>query len=394
MSTPTHDSQPLEGIRVVELAGLAGGYGTMLLAGLGAEVVVVEPPAGHVLRHLPPFAPGVAPPESGLWFAAFAAGKRSVVLDVDGDAGRAQLRGLLATADIVVEDRGVDHWEALGLGRVSLAADNPGLVWVSVTPFGLTGPKRAWKGSNLVAWAASGVLYTVGFPDRPPVVPAGQAQLGHHVASLCAATAALVALRGRRRGGGGQLVDISVAESCQWLAAETASPVFLDDLVHRTRAGNRRPLTSPFGLYPCADGFVSFLVLQPAHWKAMAAWIHESTGNEAVLDPVFEDIRVRYEAMEAIGEWTEDLTRQFTKLQIFQEGQRRGIPVTPVNTVADLRADPQLAATSFWLEEEHPALGTLSRPREPFRTVPDQWRSARAPLLGEHTAEVLGTVRA
>jgi crotonobetainyl-CoA:carnitine CoA-transferase CaiB-like acyl-CoA transferase len=225
-------------------------------------------------------------------------------------------------------------------------------------------------------------------------VPAGQVQLGLHVASLCAATAALVALRARRRGGSGQLVDISMAESCQWVAAETASPVFLDDLVHRTRPGNRRPLTSPFGLYPCADGFVSFLVLQPAHWKAMAAWMHEVTGNEAVLDPVFEDIRVRYEAMEAIGEWTEDLTRQFTKLEIFLEGQRRGIPVTPVNTVADLRADPHLEATSFWHEEEHPALGTLSRPREPFRTVPDQWRDARAPLLGEHTAEVLGTVPA
>lgn len=393
--------QPLAGVRVVELAGLlggagptggsglAGGYGTMLLAGLGAEVTLVEPPAGNPLRHLPPHAPGVDAPESGLWFASFATGKRSVVIDVDSPDGRDQLRRLLASADIVVEDAGVDHYEALGLGRAALEAESPGLVWVSVTPFGLTGPKRGWKGSNLVAWAASGVLYTLGFPDRPPVLPGGPVQLAHHLASLDAAIAALLALRARRGHGRGQLVDISVAEACQWIAAETGSPLYLDDQVHRPRPGNRRPLTSPFGLYPCADGFVSFLVLQPAHWKAMSQWMHEVTGNEAVLDPVFEDIRVRYEAMEAIGEWTEDLTRQLTKLQIFEEGQRRGIPVTPVNTVADLRADPHLKATRFWREETHPALGPILGPREPFRTAPEMWRLTRAPLLGEHTATTL-----
>jgi crotonobetainyl-CoA:carnitine CoA-transferase CaiB-like acyl-CoA transferase len=363
----------------------------MLLAGMGAEVIVVEPPSGHPLRHLPPHAPGVEPPESGLWFAAFANGKRSVVLDATQEHGVAQLRALLATADIVVEDAGVGHYDALGLGRDALAGENPGLIWVSVTPFGLSGPKRDWHGSDLVAWASSGVLYTVGFPDRAPVAPAGQVQLTQHLASLNAAIAALLGLRARRRNGGrGQLADISVAESCLWIAAETAPPVFLDDLVHRTRPGNRRPLTSPFGLYPCADGFVSFLVLQPAHWQAMSAWMHECTGNEAVLDPVFADIRVRYEAMEAIGEWTEDLTRQFTKLHIFEEGQRRGIPVTPVNTIADLRADPHLAATGFWRAQEHPVLGKLSSPREPFRTSPDFWRLSRAPLLGEHTEALLG----
>lgn len=388
MNTSGH---PLAGVRVVELAGLAGSYGTMLLAGLGAEVIVVEPPTGHPLRHLPPHAPGVDAPESGLWFAAFATGKCSVVIDATTEGGRAQLGRLLVTADLVVEDAGVDHYEALGLGREALAAENPGLVWVSVTPFGLSGPKRDWKGSDLVAWAAAGVLYTIGFPDRPPVAPAGQVQLGHHLASLNAAIGGLLALRARRsRGGAGQLVDISLAESCLWLAAETGSPLHLDDLVHRSRPGNRRPLTSPFGLYPCSDGFVSFLVLQPAHWKAMSKWMHECTGNEAVLDPVFEDIRVRYEAMEAIGEWTEELTRQFTKLHIFEEGQRRGIPVTPVNTIADLRADPHLEATGFWREHEHPALGKLSGPREPFRTTPDLWSLSRAPLLGEHNTAVLG----
>ena len=382
---------PLAGVRIVDLAGLAGGYGTMLLAGLGAEVILVEPPGGNPLRHLPPQAPGVAPPEAGLWFAAFAGGKRSVVADLDRPEGRERLRRLLTSADVVVEDGGPDRFEALGLGPDALADVNPGLVWVSITPFGLSGPKRAWRGSDLVAWAASGVLYTTGFPDRAPVAPAPPVQLAYQVASLTAASGALLALRARRlRGGRGELVEVSVAEGCLWLAAETGASLYLDDQVHRVRAGNRRPVSSPFGLFPCADGFVSILALMPAHWQAMAAWIHDETGNEAVLDPVFADLRVRYQALEAIDAWVEELTTRHGKLALFEEGQRRGIPVTPVNTVADLREDRHLEASGFWRTEGHPALGKLTLPGPPFRTTPGSWALSRAPLLGEHTEALLG----
>jgi crotonobetainyl-CoA:carnitine CoA-transferase CaiB-like acyl-CoA transferase len=201
----------------------------------------------------------------------------------------------------------------------------------------------------------------------------------------------MLALRARRRSGRGQVVDVSMQECCLALAPETGVALFLDDGVHRSRPGNRRAVTRPWGLYPCSDGFVSFLIIQPAHWRAMAAWIADATGMDAVLDDVFLDMRVRWEVSDFIDDVTEQLTRQSTKLDLFVEGQRRGIPITPVNTVADLVNDPHLRSAGFWRDDENPVLGTLRGPGAPFRVDHDWWRWASAPQLGEHTADELAT---
>ena len=371
-------SGPWAGLRVVELTGLTGAYATRLWAALGAEVIVVEPPEGHLLRHLPPLVPDHDGPEASLWWAFFGQGKHSVVVkpgDVDA------LARIVAGADVVIGD--VDA----SVGPLRPADDRQ--VVVGISPFGATGPHRTWKGSELVAWASAGLLHTFGFPDRAPVGPALPVQFAAHVTSLYALNAALLALRARRRTGRGQIVDLSMQECCLSLAPETGLSLFLDDRVPRGRPGNRRAVTRPWGLYPCADGYVSFLVLQPAHWHAMASWIAEATGMDAVLDPAFEDMRVRWEVADFIDEMTEALTRPRTKLDVFTEGQRRGIPVTPVNTVADLRSDPHLRSAGFWRDEEHPVLGHLTGPGAPFRVNHDWWHWASAPRLGEHTAAVL-----
>jgi crotonobetainyl-CoA:carnitine CoA-transferase CaiB-like acyl-CoA transferase len=262
-------------------------------------------------------------------------------------------------------------------------------VVVAITPFGLTGPRREWAGSELVAWAASGVTFTLGFPDHAPVCLATPVQFAAHTTSLFAVNGAMLALRGVRQSGRGQVVDISMQECCLALAPETGVPMFLDDGIHRARPGNRRNVTRPWGLYPCADGFISYLIIQPAHWRAMAEWIAEETGMDAVLDDVFLDMHVRWEVSDFIDECTEALTLPRTKLDLFVEGQRRGIPTTPVNTIADLRADPHLASSGFWRNEEHPRLGTIPVPGAPFRVNHDWWRWTSAPTLGEHTADVL-----
>lgn len=371
---------PWAGLRVVEQSGLSSAYATRMWAALGADVVVAEPAEGHVLRRLPPFAPGCEEPEASLWWAFFGQGKRSVVAPPGSD----ELGQLLATADVVITD-------------VEPGADDPvpahdRQVVVAISPFGLTGPRRDWRGSEVVAWASSGVGYTVGFPDRPPVCPATPVQFAAHVTSLFAVNAAMLARRGVRRTGRGQVVDISIQECCLALAPETGVSLFLDDRVHRSRPGNRRPVTRPWGLYPCRDGFVSYLVLQPAHWTAMAAWIAEETGMEALLDEVFLDMRVRWEASDFIDDCTEQLTRDKTKLELFVEGQRRGIPTTPVNTVADLHSDPHLRSAGFWRDEDHPTLGMIETPGAPFRVNHDWWRWASAPALGQDTAAVLSAV--
>jgi crotonobetainyl-CoA:carnitine CoA-transferase CaiB-like acyl-CoA transferase len=374
---------------VIDLAGLPAAYGTMLLAGLGAEVVKVEAPGGDPLRRMPPFLERVDPPENSVWFAYLGQGKRSVVIDHDTAEGRKQLADLVAGADVVVESDVPGRWDDL---RVA----NPHLVWTSITPFGRTGPRRGWRGSNLVAWAASGVLYVNGFPDRPPVVPAGPVQLACQLSALNAAASVLLALRARagHPAGHGQLVDLSIQECCVAISPESGAPLYLDDLVHRARPGNRRDLTRPFGLYPCKDGYVSFLVLQPAHWRAMSQWIFDATGNDVFLDETFTDLVVRREAMEFVDEWTEAVTLPLTKLEVFVEGQRRGIPCTPVNTVADLLVDPHLASTGFFEASEHPAIGSFRRPGPPFRDNHGWWSLDRAPLLGEHSAEILQSLEA
>jgi crotonobetainyl-CoA:carnitine CoA-transferase CaiB-like acyl-CoA transferase len=369
---------PWSDLRVVELTGLTSAYATRMWAALGADVVVVEPPEGHLLRRLPPFAPGDHGLEGSLWWAYFAQGKRSAAVDIGGD----DYAAVVQSADVVISD--VDATA----GFPEPAHDRQ--VVVAVTPFGLTGPRRGWKGSELIAWSSAGVTFTVGFPDSSPVGIATPVQFAAHVTSLYAMNGAMLALREVRRTGRGQVVDLSMQECCLSLAPETGVPLFLDDRVHRPRPGNRRAVTRPWGLYPCVDGHVSFLVLQPAHWRAMADWIAETTGVDAVLDEAFNDMRIRWEVSEFIDDLTEQLTTPRTKLELFIEGQKRGIPITPVNTVADLRNDPHLRSVGFWHTDHQSVLGELSGPGAPFRVNHDWWRWARAPLVGEHNAELLG----
>ena len=201
--------------------------------------------------------------------------------------------------------------------------------------------------------------------------------------------AALFALRARDLDGQGQLIDLSMQEVALSIAPETGVPLFLDDMFHRTRSGNRRILARPWGHYRCLDGFVSTLVLQPTHWINAAQWISEETGNDMFTEEAFRDLTVRAEINDLIDEWFEMVTVTKTKLEVFAEGQRRGVPVTPLNTIADLLSDPHLEATGFFDFAEHPVLGTYKRPGAPFRVNHSWWSLGRAPLLGEHTAEVL-----
>ena len=136
------------------------------------------------MRYLGPFVEGAPEPEASLWWAFLAMGSKSVVLDPDRADDHQALRDLLVSADIVFDDHGPDVLDDAGLGYDAISAENPGVIWVSITPFGLTGPKREWATSNLIAWASSGVLYTVGFADQPPVVPGGPTQMAMQATAL------------------------------------------------------------------------------------------------------------------------------------------------------------------------------------------------------------------
>ena len=368
--------QPWSGLRIVERSGLCSAYATRQWAALGAEVVVLEPPEGHPYRQLAPFAPGTSAPEGSLWWAFLGQNKRSVVLEPEGD----DERRLLAAADVVLGEPPP--------GQTLAGPAHVAQVVVSISPFGARGPRANWQGSDLVAWASAGLTYVTGFPDRPPVSLAA-VNFAAHVTAMHAMGAAMVALRVRRRTGRGQNIDISMQQANAALHPEVGVPLVLDDGVHRGRSGNRRAISRPFGLYPCLDGFVSIVIVQPAHWANMAGWIQEVTDMEAVADPAFSDLAVRWEAAEFIDSLTEQLTLGATKHDLFVEGQRRNIPVTPVNTVADLATDPHLEAARFWQPGTHPVVGEHRFPGDLFRGDSSWWHWTRAPLLGEHTDDVI-----
>ncbi len=197
--------------RVLDLTDERGLLCGQILADLGADVIAVEPPGGSSARRIGPFAGDVPDPERSLHWWAYARNKRGITLDLDTDDGREKLRQLVAGADFLIESAAPGEMAARGLGYGDLAAINPALVYVSITPFGQDGPKAHYAATDLTILAAAGVLVRQGDEDRPPVrVSVPQAWLH---ASAEAAGAALVAHHERARSGRGQHVDVSAQQA-------------------------------------------------------------------------------------------------------------------------------------------------------------------------------------
>ena len=320
----------LAGIRVLDLTHGAFAYAPYLLHGHGAEIVGFGSAKGRSYATWETVGPS--------------ADER--ILDLDRD----DLAAAIRSADVVLESFPPGRLAERGLDWPQLARDQPGLVWASLTPFGRSGPKRDWKGTNLLAWAVSGVMPSIGDPDRAPLAPGGPIPLADLLTALHATIGVLVALRARRKTGRGQLVDVSTQATTVAAVCELGAAMFLDDLIPRRRLGNRRRQLAPSGLFPCKDGFAAVIILPIAHWDALARWIHEKTGDETVLDPMWRDLATRVETAELLESWVEQLTPLYTKQELFEEGQRRGITITPANSLPDLLRDPHLAAREWWRE--------------------------------------------
>ena len=198
----------LDGVRVLDLTSEDGMFCGYLLAQLGAEVIAVEPPGGSSARHLAPFDPASG---DSLWWAAYAQGKQSQVIDLDTEAGRAQLAARVAEADVLLESCHATERANLGLTYEALKATNPALVCVAITPFGIDGPKAAWPATDLTVWAASGTHDLAGDADRAPVRTSVPQTYLH--AGADAAVATLLALRARDLSGVRHQVDVSAQQS-------------------------------------------------------------------------------------------------------------------------------------------------------------------------------------
>ncbi len=240
----------LDGCRVVELStDVAGAFAGRLLRAYGADVVVVEPPGGHPIRHLPPHAGDG--PDAGVLAAYLHAGKRSVALDLDDPADRATLDALLARAEIVIDSHAPGALAARGIDLDALADARASLVVCRITPFGQTGPHTQWRATALTAAAAGGQMGMCGDPDLPPLKTAGHQ--AYYQAGLHAFGATAAALFAARRTGIGDVLDISIQE-VQVATLEGAGP---NALTRGSEAGpNGNQTFAQWGIHACADGYV------------------------------------------------------------------------------------------------------------------------------------------
>jgi benzylsuccinate CoA-transferase BbsE subunit len=378
----------LHGRRILELADASGAYCGKLFADMGADVLKVERPGGDPSRSVPPFWRDPAGESTSFAFLHANTSKRGITLDLERPAGRELFGRLAAGADLVLETFAPGRLEALGLGYAALSRENPRLVLTSITPFGQTGPHRHHRGSDLVANALGGALYVTGEADDPPVVLAGSQ--AHVVASSFAAASSMIALLHASRTGRGQHVDVSVQETVTAVTHICGVGKWLDDGIVPKRRGTGLFASVPSGAYPCKDGLVYLMVNRPLHWKALAEWIHQETGNQEVLDPMFEGPSSRrQEHRELIDLFVCELTERFTVQEVYHEGQRRHIAFTPVSTAAAVARDPQLEARGFFVEVEHADGRRLRYPGAPCRPARTPWAlRGPAPRPGQHNQEV------
>ena len=366
----------LAGLRVLDVTDASGAFAGRLLAGLGADVVRVEPPGGDPLRRLPPFWDGAPPAEASLFHWFYNAGKRSVVPDGDG-----ALRRLALAADVVLFAGPPDGLAARGLG--GLRAERPDLVVAAITPFGLDGPRRAWRSSDTVAQATGGMLFVNGHADGPPLRALGLQ--AYHQAGVFAAIGVLAALLVRDTTGAGQDVDVSLQAAVAGSLEHVPGLFHQDGTVH-ARQGTLH-WTRYFRVGRCRDGWVMHCTL--GDWTSLVEWVKADGMAENLDDPAWDDLTFRKTAAEHVFDVLDAWAARYTVAELVEGAQLRRIPYAAVRAPESLLADPQLAARGFFVPLEHPDVGrTVPFPGAPFRLTDAPWRVARPPRLGEHDAAV------
>jgi len=375
---------PLIGIRVLDLADEKGLPCTKFFADLGADVIKVEQPGGDPTRSRPPFAGDRPHPERSLYFLHWNANKRGITLDLETPDGQALFRELAKTADVVVETFRPGTMEAWGLGYEALAALNPRLILTSISVFGQTGPYRDYKGNELIGFALGGVMALSGEPGGPPCIAPGDLASG--MASMHAALATEMALFHRLRTGRGQHIDASVSEAAAHVGGY-AVPFYSYYNQKAVRVTHADTSFELHDVYPCKDGGARLFILVRDHWRVFLDWL----GSPPELcDPIFEDQDTRRDNRDLINPYVEEFCKRFTKQELYLEGQRRHLAISPMSTPAEFVESEQTRAREFLVELEHPVVGKYRQVRalHNYSMSQPEIRSA-APLVGQHNEEIL-----
>src|SRR5437899_1089158 len=373
-------STALAGLRVLDVTQvMAGPFCAMILADLGADVIKIEPPSGDSTRQMPGAVRGDSPS-----FNAVNRGKRSVVINLKVKEGRDVLMRLARSSDILIENYRPGVMTALGVGYEQVARLNPRLIYASISGYGHSGPARDKGGFDLIAQGVAGIMSVTGEPGGPPM------KAGVPITDLGAALFALVgilaAVESRHHTGVGQHVDTSLVDAGVALSVWEATEYFSGTGVAAPMGSGPR-MNAPSHAIRCADGYITIGAANERLFRRLCGVLGHPEWAHA---PEFAENAGRVRNRADLAQRIESITLQQPRGHWLAFFEQNDIPCGPINDYAQVFADPQVIARDMIVEVEHPTLGRLRALGSPIKmsaTPADVGR--RAPLLGEHTDEVM-----
>ena len=372
---------PLAGLRVIDLTRvLAGPLASQFLGDLGAEILKIEPPGkGDETRGFAPFIGG-----ESHYFIGLNRGKRSLVIDLRQPDGAGILRGLVATADVLIENFRPGVMDRLGLGAEALMALNPRLIYCAISGFGLTGPLRDKPSFDIVTQALTGVLSVNGEQGRSPVklgLPIGDMSGG-----IFGAIAVLSALHERATTGRGRLIDVSLYDGTMSLLGYLSQLAFLTGTDPRPM-GSAHPSVVPYDGFPATDGTIIIACLADSFWPKLC----RALGCPGMgADPRFATMALRREHRAEIEPRIAAITATRSVAEWQRLFEEHDVPHAPVLGVTEALSHPHAAAREMVVEVAHPACGPLRVLGRPIKFPGERQAPLEPPpMLGQHTAEVL-----
>ncbi len=343
---------PYKGLKVVELARiLAGPWIGQCLADLGAEVIKVEAPQGDDTRRWgPPFIERELPSGDtetvATYFHAANRGKTSVCADFRSEEDLNKVKALISDADVVIENFKVGGLAKFGLDYASLAKDNPGLIYASVTGFGQTGPRASQPGYDFLIQGMSGIMDVSGDPDGTPM-KAGIAIMDLFT-GLYGVVGVQAALAERARSGQGQHIDLSLLDSGVGVLGHQGMIYLLGHQVPK-RLGNGHPSIVPYDTYECSDGHLIVACGNDGQFASMARVFDMVSWIE---DPAFATNPARVQNRDQVNAAVMEQTKSWKKDDLIAALEAAKVPVGPINTVKDVMADPQIQHRGMQIEPE------------------------------------------
>ena len=371
----------LEGIRVLDLSRvLAGPYCTMMLADFGADVIKIEAPkVGDDSRAYGPFIG-----KESAYFMSLNRNKRSITLNLKKEAQCDLFREMVKHADVVVENYRPGTMEKFGLGYDELKKINPKLIYAACSGFGATGPYTDKPAYDIIVQAMGGIMSITGEEGGEPTRVG--ASVGDITAGMFTAYGVMMALFHRERTGEGQHVDVGMLD-CQVAILENAISRYVTSGVVPAPLGNRHPSITPFAAFTAQDGHIIVGAGNDRLWQRLCTLLGHP---ELIEDPRFVTNGKRTENVKELMA----LLNQSFKTKTINEWlgllEEAGLPCAPINTVDKIINDPQVNARNMIVELDHPIAGKLKVPGVPVKLSATPGAvEYHAPLLGEHTAEVL-----